>query len=110
MSLVQPRQKHALWEAFGQVLIGEGVYSGTVGTGELESSSVQADGTLGAFGLVPGAQSPAANVYNAAAVTSPILSSGGEPRFLLLGGQALQAPLSGGGGALSANVWHNSAP
>ncbi|HVR84382.1 MAG TPA: hypothetical protein VMU54_08730 [Planctomycetota bacterium] len=108
-SLTTGREKHVHWMAFGQVLAGEGI-PGTTGPSELESAAVQADGTLSSFGGLSGTQVPGANVYNAAAVLSPIVPVGGGPRFLLLGGQAVQTPLTGGGGALSATVWYNTAP
>jgi hypothetical protein len=107
--LITGRQKHVHWMSFGRVLAGEGIPA-SAGPSELESSTVQADGTLSAFTGLSGANVPGANVYNAAAILSPITPVGGGPRFLLLGGQVVQTPLSGGGGALSATVWHNTAP
>jgi hypothetical protein len=107
--LVTGREKHAHWMSYGSILAGEGIPAAS-GSSELESSTVQADGTLSAFSGLSGANVPAANVYNAAAILSPITPVGGGPRFLLLGGQAVQTPLSGGGGSLSATIYYNTAP
>jgi hypothetical protein len=47
------------------------------------------------------------NVYNAAAILSPLLSSTNPPRFLLLGGQTFATTPPG---TLSSTVHVNSAP
>jgi hypothetical protein len=54
-----------------------------------------------------GVNAPSMNVYNAAAIVSPLLSSTNAPRFLLLGGQAFATTPPG---ALSSTVHVNNAP
>lgn len=101
------RLKHIVWPAFGQVIYGEGVYSGNPGSSELEQSQISADGSLGAWIGLTGVNVPNANVYNASAFVSPLLSGAGTPRFLLLGGQSF---VTTGTGALSNKVYVNNAP
>ena len=104
----KPRLKHNVWSAFGQVIVGEGVYNGNPGSSELESSQVNPDGTLASWnGLTGVGGSPSANVYNAGAFVSPLQSPAATPRFLLLGGQSF---VNAGVGALSNKVYVNSQP
>jgi hypothetical protein len=107
--ITKGRAKGILFAAFGQIIIGEGIYNGSPGSSEFERSTVNADGTLAAWNGLTGSNVPNANVYNAAAFVSPLISPAQTPRFLLLGGQAFTAT-SGPGGALSGTVYVNSAP
>ena len=84
---IKKRKKHNTWVAFGQVIDAEGIYDGGTGL-ELEKSSINADGTLASWNGLTGSNVPSANVFNAASLVSPLLSSAGNPRFLLLGGEA----------------------
>jgi hypothetical protein len=106
-STFKMRLKHVVWSAFGQVILGEGVYSGSPGSSELERSQVNPDGTLAGWNGLTGVNAPNANVYNAGAFVSPLPSPAATPRFLLLGGQSF---VNGGTGALSNKVYVNSAP
>ncbi|MDE3149375.1 MAG: hypothetical protein KGL37_07890 [Acidobacteriota bacterium] len=112
---IHDRAKGVLFTAYGQVIAGEGVYTGSVGSGEMETSTINASNTtnlaLNSFNGLTGssAQVPKANIYNAAGFTSPIVTSTNAPRFLLLGGQALSGT-SGAGGALSSTVYYNNKP
>lgn len=106
--IVKQRKKHVTWTAFGQTIAAEGVYEGAPGSLELERSAIQADGSFAAWnGITSTTNQIGANVYNAAAVVSPIRPPSGGPRFLLLGGQgfAIVPP-----GAPSAAVYRNTAP
>jgi hypothetical protein len=105
---IKSRMKHFTWTAFGQVIGAEGVYAGNPGSMELERTLVNSDSTLASWnGITASSNQINANVYNAAAFVSPLLSSTNTPRFLLLGGQAftLSPP-----GALSNVVYYNNAP
>ncbi len=112
---IYDRAKGVLFTAFGQVIQGEGVYFGSVGSGEMETSAVNLNNTTNAaLGLwsslaASSGQVPQANVYNAVGVTSPLISATGAPRFLLLGGQYLTG-VAGPGGTLSVFVYYNNAP
>jgi hypothetical protein len=110
---IHNRAKGVLWSAFGQVISGEGIYSGNAGgcpaSGESEVTTVNSDGTLAAWNGLTGSNVPCANVYNAAAFVSPLVSASQTPRFLLLGGQAFSGT-SGAGGTISSTVHVNSAP
>ena len=101
-STVKNRKKHITWNAFGQVINAEGVYNGL--SLELERSVINADSTLGAWNGITAVNAPGANVYNAAAIVSPLQSPTATPRFILIGGQSVlnQAP--------SAAVFYNNAP
>lgn len=110
------RAKGVLFTAYGQFISGEGVYTGSPGSKEMETSTVNATNTsntaLGSWTGLTGSlgQSPKANVYNAASITSPLFApTTNGPRFLLLGGQAFTAS-TGSGGALSSTVYVNTAP
>lgn len=103
-----PRKKQVTWLVFGHVLNAEGVYSGTPGSFELEQTVVQNDTTLAGFtGITAASNQIGANVYNAAAFVSPLQTSTGTPRFLLLGGQAFSGTTPS---PLSAAVQVNNAP
>ncbi|HEV2491370.1 MAG TPA: hypothetical protein VGT03_16320 [Candidatus Acidoferrales bacterium] len=109
---VANREKHNIWHLFGQILDGEGIYTGNPGTDELEQTTVNSDGTLAAWSSVVAANAPGANVFNAAAIVSPLVhpTSTGviAPRVLLLGGVAYS--LSSPGTMLSSSVFYNNAP
>ena len=103
------RKKQITWTAFGHVLDAEGVY--TPGAMELEQTVVQNDNTLAGFTVITGASNQiGANVYNAAGFVSPLLSSAGAPRFLLLGGQAFTPSTPAVPSPLSAAVYVNTLP
>jgi hypothetical protein len=103
------RKKQVTWFRFGHVLDAEGVYSPA--PLELEQTVVQNDNTLaGSTGITGAANQINANVYNAAAFVSPLLSSAGTPRFLLLGGQAFTPNTPTVPSSLSAAVYVNTAP
>ena len=105
---IKARKKHITWTAFGQVINAEGIYEGSPGSLELERTVIQSDGTLAPFnGITATTNQISANVYNAAAVVSPLQSATGTPRFLLLGGRGF-ATLPPG--PLSAAVHVNNAP
>ncbi len=113
---IHDRAKGVLFTAYGQFIAGEGVYTGSVGSGEMESSSVNPNNTtnvaLNSWTGLTGssAQVPKANVYNAAGFTSPLFApTTNGPRFLILGGQTLTGT-TGAGGALSGTVYVNNAP
>jgi hypothetical protein len=110
-STIHNRAKGLLYTAYGQVIHAEGIYNGNPGSGEMETSTVNADGTLASWTGLTGSSSqvPKANVYNAAGFVSPIVSLTNAPRFLFLGGQAFTGT-SGPGGALSSTVFYNTAP
>lgn len=110
--LVKQRKKHIHWTAFGQVIAAEGVYDGGPGNLELEGSAVLSTGHLDSWTGLTAVNRIAADVYNAAAVVSPIRPSdpppaANGPRFLLLGGQKF---VQLGTGALSDKVYYNTAP
>jgi hypothetical protein len=103
---VKARKKHITWLAYGQVIAAEGIYDGSPGSLELERSSVDPDATLASWnGITSSVNQINANVYNAAAFVSPLLSVSGNPRFLLLGGQAFGSPPP-----ISNAVYVNNAP
>jgi hypothetical protein len=107
-STIKSRKKHITWTAFGQVIAAEGVYAGSPGSLELERTVVNSDSTLASWnGITSSTNQINANVYNAAAFVSPLLSSTKTPRFLLLGGQAFTMTPPG---ALSNTVYYNNAP
>jgi hypothetical protein len=113
---IHDRAKGVLFTAYGQMIAGEGVYTGnaTFGSGEMESSGVNPNNTTNVALLswtgLTGTQKPSANVYNATGFTSPLFApTTNGPRFLILGGQALTGT-TGPGGALSSTVYVNTAP
>ena len=114
-STIHNRAKGVLFTAYGQVIAGEGVYTGSVGSGEMETTTINASNTsnlaLNSWNGLTGSlgQSPKANVYNAAGFTSSLVSATKAPRFLILGGQALTGT-TGAGGALSSTVYYNNLP
>jgi hypothetical protein len=111
---IHDRAKGVLFAAYGQFIAAEGVYTGSVGSGEMESSSVNAQNTsnvaLNSWNGLTGSKVANANVYNAAGFTSPLSApTTNGPRFLILGGEALTGT-TGAGGALSNTVYYNTAP
>ena len=114
-STIHDRAKGVLFTAYGQVISGEGVYTGSVGSGEMETSTINANNTgnlaLNSWTGLTGSlgQAPKANVYNTAGFTNPLVSSTNAPRFLILGGQTLTGT-TGPGGALSSTVYYNNKP
>jgi len=52
------REKHITWLAFGQIINGEGIYSGSPGSSELEKSMVNPDSTLAAWNAMMGVNAP----------------------------------------------------
>jgi hypothetical protein len=106
--MVKQRKKHVTWTAFGQTLAAEGVYEGGAGSVELERSTIEPTGAFAAWnGITSTVNQINANVYNAAAVVSPLRAASGGPRFLLIGGQKF---VTIGSGELSASVHRNTAP
>ena len=107
-STIKARKKQITWLSFGQVIDAEGVYDGSPGALELERSSINTDATLASWnGITSSVNQINADVYNAAAFVSPLQSPSGNPRFLLLGGQAFSKTPPG---ALSNTVYVNNAP
>lgn len=107
-STVQNRKKQVTWVAAGQVIDAEGVYGSGPGTQEVEASQINSNGTLAPWiSLSFPAGTIGANVYNAAAIVSPLASSTSKPRFLLLGGQDFVTFTPG---QLSNQVHYNNAP
>jgi N-acetylneuraminic acid mutarotase len=105
---IKARKKHISWLSFGQVIAAEGIYDGSPGSTELERSSVNADATLASWnGITASVNQINANVYNAAAFVSPLQSASGNPRLLLLGGEAFVTTPPG---AISNKVYVNNAP
>ena len=107
-STIKAHSKNDIWLAFGQIINAEGIYSGSPGSSELERSSINADATLASWnGITASVNQIGANVYNATTIVSPLQSPTGNPRFLLLGGQAFTSTTPG---ALSNKVYVNNAP
>ncbi|MHC4777472.1 MAG: Kelch repeat-containing protein [Planctomycetota bacterium] len=101
-TLGKVRKKHVLWSSFGQLVVAEGVYPGALGSNEMSSNDINADGTLGAWEGLTGGNVANADTFNCAAVTSPLSPSTG-PRFFLIGGD----DFSGNG---VSTVWINTSP
>lgn len=96
--------KHLVYDAFGQVVRAEGVYNGWgSGSSEVSGTTVNLDGTLSSFGGLTGSNTPGANVCNAAGALSPIVPTGGGPRFFIIGGMDSL-------GVRQAAVYVNTAP
>jgi hypothetical protein len=107
---IKNRKKQITWTAFGQIIDAEGIYNGVSGASplELERSQVNPDSTLAAFnGITASVNQIGANVYNAAAVVSPLQSPAATPRFILIGGQAIGTL---GSSAPSKVVYVNTTP
>jgi hypothetical protein len=110
---IKNREKHITWLSFGQIIDAEGIYSGNPGSLELERTMVNPDSTLASWGGITASVNQInANVYNAAAIVSPLLTqptppATPAPRFLLLGGQAYATSPPG---ALSSTVHVNKTP
>jgi hypothetical protein len=104
---IKKRKKHNTWVAFGQVIDAEGFYDGNPGSLELERSTINPDGTLASWNGISALPNQInANVFNAASFVSPLVSSAGNPRFLLLGGETFSAAP----GVPTALVYVNTAP
>lgn len=102
---IKNRKKQITWTAFGQIIDAEGIYNGLPGSLELERSQVNSDSTLASFnGITSATNQIGANVYNAAAVVSPVNSPAQTPRFILIGGQSVAL------GTISGAVYVNTAP
>ena len=87
----------------------EGIYDGLPGSLELERSQINPDSTLASFnGITSATNQINANVYNAAAVVSPLQSPAATPRFILIGGQAFTSLTTPG--IITGTVYYNSAP
>ncbi len=95
--LIKPREKFVLFDAFGQVLVYEGAYGATNFEGE--RSTIGSDGQLSSFNGQTGSTTPNLNVFNAAGARSPVLTSQGNPSFLIVGGDRVTAP-----GTLSSTI------
>ena len=104
-TLVKAVKKHIVFNAFGQVVLGEGVYTGwtPLGSTELTSSKILPDGSLDSWGGLTGSQVPGANVFNCAAAMSPIFQQGKGPRFFIIGGMDSS-------GNRQSTVYMNTAP
>jgi hypothetical protein len=102
---IKNRKKQITWTAFGQVIDAEGIYNGLPGSTELERSQVNADSTLASWNGITAVNAPGANVYNAAAVVSPLQSPTATPRFILIGGESYLTP-----GLITGTVYYNNAP
>ncbi len=98
------RKKHVMWNSFGQIVAAEGIYDGAIGSTEMTANEINADGTLGAWEGLTGGNVANADVFNAAAATSPITATGSGPRFFLICGQDWSS------GQPVASVWVNTAP
>ncbi len=111
-STVKNRSKQIIWLSFGQIIDAEGTYNGTPSCCELEHTTVDPDSTLAAWNQITNSiNEPGANVYNAAAIVSPLLSPSNTPRFLLLGGETfVQSGATFPTNPLSATVYVNNAP
>jgi hypothetical protein len=109
---IKNRSKQSTWLAFGQIIDAEGIYSGNPGCCELERTTVNADSTLASWNSITNSvNEPAANVYSAAVIVSPLLSPTNAPRFLLFGGeQYVTAGVGYPTNPLSAKVYVNNAP
>jgi len=102
---IKNRKKQLTWTAFGQIIDAEGIYNGLPGSLELERSQINPDSTLASFnGITASTNQINANVYNAAAVVSPVNSPAQTPRFILIGGQSVAL------GIISGTVYVNTAP
>lgn len=104
---IKNRKKGITWTAFGQIINAEGVYEGNPGSQELERTQVNADSTLASWNGITAVNAPGANVYNAAAVVSPLQSPTATPRFILIGGQAFS---SASVGSPTDKVYYNYKP
>ncbi len=106
---IHNRAKGLLFTAYGQVISAEGVYKGRLGSGEMETSTFNSDGTLQSWNGLTGSSSqvPKANVYNAAGFVSPLVTTTNAPRFLILGGETFTASPPG---VLNSAVYYNTAP
>lgn len=108
-STIKNRKKQITWMAFGQVIDAEGIYNGLPGSLELEHSQINPDSTLASWtGITSTVNQINDNVYNAAAVVSPLQSAKSTPRFILIGGQAFSSVSTPG--VIKGSVYYNTAP
>jgi hypothetical protein len=108
-STIKKRKKQITWTAFGQIIDAEGIYEGLPGSLELERSQINSDSTLASFnGITATTNQIGANVYNAAAIVSPLQSPTSTPRFILIGGQVFSSLATPG--VITGNVYVNTAP
>jgi hypothetical protein len=109
---IKNRSKQITWLAFGQIIDAEGIYSGSPGCCELERTTVNPESTLASWNSITNSiNEPGANVYSAAAIVSPLLSTTNAPRFLLFGGEKfVTAGVGYPTNPLSAKVYVNNAP
>ena len=102
------RKKAVVWTVSNLVISAEGVYGTGPGTNEVEYSTINPDGTLAPWIAVPSGGLIKANVYNAAAILSPLLTTTTlAPRMLLLGGQQFTTFQQSN---LINEVYYNNAP
>ena len=75
---IHDRAKGVLFTAYGQFIAAEGVYTGSVGSGEMETSSVNAQNTtnvaVDSWNGLTGSRVANANLYNSAGFTSPLFA------------------------------------
>ena len=101
------RKKAVAWVVSNLVISAEGVYSTGPGTNEVEYSTINSDGTLAPW-IAASANPINANVYNAAAILSPLLTTTTlAPRMVLLGGQQFTIFQQSN---LTSEVYYNNAP
>ncbi len=105
---IHNRAKGLIFTAYGQLISAEGIYNGSPGSGEMETSTFNPNGGLLSWNGLTGSQAPNANVYNAAGFVSPLVTSTNAPRFLILGGQTSNGTATGG--TLNSTVRYNTAP
>ena len=73
--------------AFGQIIVTQGIYeAGMPGGSESRRNDIQSDGSIGSWNGLTGSAIVGADVYNCAAVLTPITESSGAPRFIIIGG------------------------
>ena len=112
-STIHDRAKGLLFNAYGQVIAGEGTYNGSVGSGEMETSTINANNTtnnaLNSWNGLTGFFGAERQCIQRRWITSPLVSPTNAPRFLILGGQA-PTGTTGTGGALSSTVYYNNEP
>jgi hypothetical protein len=107
VSTIVNRKKAVAWVLSNLVISAEGVYSTGPGTNEVEYSTINSDGTLAPW-IAASANPINANVYNAAAILSPLLTTTTlSPRMVLLGGQQFTTFQQS---KLTSEVYYNNAP
>jgi hypothetical protein len=110
---IKGRAKQVTWLFSGRVIDAEGVYQDLYQSSSnflpMEHTVINPDATVAPWiGLPSSSNLPSGvNLFNAAGIVSPILSSTNTPRFLLLGGEQF-SPLTSG--VLSDQVYFNQTP